>query len=102
MAINDPNSLQPVDKHRVVPQPGTSDVTSAAEKPTAIFVNMTAAQAEEYGLMDEYKKANTDGKDGITQEEYDAYQANKNSPEKVSGEAEVTRTDTTSVVLRNL
>ena len=46
-----------------------------AEKPKTIFAGMTKNDADYYGLTDEYTAANTDGKDGISQEEFNAYEA---------------------------
>lgn len=50
------------------PSAGTS-----SNVPKTIFAGMTEAQAKEYGLWDEYTKANTDGIDGISEEEFNSY-----------------------------
>ena len=53
--------------------PQTSSGTVKKEVPKTIFVGMTKAEAEEYNLLDEYNKANSDGVDGISEDEYKNY-----------------------------
>ncbi|MCD8377629.1 MAG: LysM peptidoglycan-binding domain-containing protein [Candidatus Gastranaerophilales bacterium] len=58
--------------------------SSAALQPKTIFAGMTETQAKEYGLLDEYNKANTDGEAGISEEEFNAYQKNQNQSAETS------------------
>ena len=63
--------VQGTEKDGVCPSP-------LKEVPKTIFEGITRNQAEEYGLEDEFRAANTDGDDSISKEELKAYEDKKN------------------------
>lgn len=69
---------------QAVGQSTSGGVSVVESKPKNIFANMTREQAEKFGLLDEFKKANTDGDEVISDSEYSTYV--QNQPQKsVSG-----------------